>query len=121
MSNEIRRDVTHFYSEKFDCSAGFLLKELAQRAAFWCRNADGSYDVPTGQDGQIYEMAIAAHLKITNAPYWRDLYPNEPLRAGDRYFDALTGQWIYLTADAIPSHAIAAKTLPVQRAMLHDT
>lgn len=73
LSDEVIRSKEYFDSEKFDCTPAFLLNELAVRAAYWSKLTDGSYCVPTGETGQIYEMAIAAIIKNSAIPVLREL------------------------------------------------
>lgn len=73
MSDEVIRDKVYFQSERFDCSPEFLLNQLAVRAEHWSRLTNGTYSVPTGETGQIYEMAIAAINKISATPVLRHL------------------------------------------------
>ena len=66
--NFVVRDLAYFQSDAFDCSREHLLKELAVRAEFFCKQVDGTYLIPRvgGQAEQIIEMAIAAKLKNDN-------------------------------------------------------
>ena len=61
----INRDRSYFENSDFDASKDHLLNELSVRAEYFCKRADGSYDVPRmgGQCEQVIEMAIAAALK----------------------------------------------------------
>lgn len=73
MSDEVVRGKDYFLSERFDCSPEFLLNQLAVRAEHWSRLTDGTYRVPTGETGQIYEMAVAAVIKSSTIPVLRNL------------------------------------------------
>lgn len=73
MRDEVIRGKDYFHSERFDCSPEFLLNQLAVRAEHWSRLTDGTYSVPTGETGQIYEMAIAAVIKTSAIHVLRNL------------------------------------------------
>ncbi|EGR2119074.1 hypothetical protein QXB71_003636 [Vibrio cholerae] len=112
---EITRNREYFESNKFDCSPAFLLKELASRAEWWSRNSDGTYSVPTGETGQIYEMAIAANLKGSDNIYWRDLSIGEEVKVGDRFFNVNVGQWVTFENSQLPFGKVEKTHPPIQR------
>lgn len=112
---EVRRERDYFMSEDFDCSAAFLLKELAQRAEWWSRRTDGTYSIPTGETGQIYAMAIAAVLKGSDTIYWRDLGLGEEIKVGDRFFNFNEGKWLRFEKRDRPLGVVTDTTFPTQR------
>lgn len=61
----INKPLDYFTSEDFESSREYLLNEIANRAKYFFRRADGSYSFPKcgGQAEQIIEMTIAASLK----------------------------------------------------------
>ena len=115
MEVEVTRNRDYFNSEEFDCSPAFLLKELASRAEWWSRKVDGTYSVPTGQTGQIYEMAIAATLKGSDTIYWRDLEVGEQIKVGDRFYDSNVCKWIKFEKYDKPFGTVKEASFPVQR------
>lgn len=112
---EIIRNREYFESEAFDCSPAFLLKELAQRAAYWSLQRDGTYSIPTGETGQIYAMAIAANIKGSDSLYWRDLAVGEEIKVGDRFYDTNVGKWVKFAKRDKPFGVVKEMSFPVQR------
>lgn len=112
---EVTRSRDYFNSERFDCSPAFLLTQLASRVEWWSRQVDGTYSVPTGETGQIYEMAIAAVLKGSDTIYWRDLDAGEEIKVGDRFYDTNVGKWVIFEKRDKPFGVVTEMSLPVQR------
>lgn len=115
MADEIIRKKDYFETEQFDCSSAFLLSQLAIRAEYWSKLTDGSYSVPTGETGQIYEMAIAAHLKGSENLYWRDLVIGEAVNEGDRFYNGHTNEWVIVESEDLPIETVTKTSFPFQR------
>lgn len=116
MKDTVVRQRSYFESEEFNCSPFQLLFELSQRAEYWSKLTDGSYSVPLGQDGQIYEMAIAANLKgIPKQVIWRDLEIGEKVKAGDRFYNAKISNWIIVGEEDVHVRSVTKTSYPFQR------